>query len=123
MMCLRVSVSTSLTSHCILETSFVSVVKYTLKSFYGRWYVRFRGISFTIVFTPGIATISGMPIKVTPSINRKYSFRLGWFMFSYKGWTYFIKMSGGKRVYVLRINKRGKVTKGRAGKGLRPKYD
>ena len=91
----------------------ILVIKYTLKAFYGKWVMRFGRFSFTLLFTRGRVTLNKKVIKVTPSRNKRYPFSQGWFIYYYRGWTYYIRRSGRSRIYIFRMNKGGKVVKGK----------
>ena len=82
-----------------------------LKVFFGTWGLKFPQIRFNIVFKPGKVTLNGKTIKVVPSKNKKFPVTKGWFIFTYKTWTYYIrKTKVGFQTF--RINKKGKIVKG-----------
>ena len=91
----------------------ILVTKYTLKAFYGKWVLRFGRLSFTLLFRRGGVTFNGKVINVRPSKNKRYPFSQGWFIYYYRGWTYYIRRSGRSRIYIFRMNKGGKVVKGK----------
>ena len=93
--------------------SFISVIKYTLKAFSGTWVVRFGRFSFTLLFRGGRVTLNGRTIKVTPSKGNRYPFTQGWFIYYYKDWTYYLRMSGRRRISIIRMNRIGNVFKGK----------
>ena len=90
--------------------------KVTFKTLYGSWGLRFPKLNFNIVFKPGKVTLNGKSIRVVPSKNKKYSVKLGWFTFVYRGWTYYIRKYRN-RIYTFRMDKKGRITKGSVGKG------
>ena len=97
----------------VLIIFFTLVIKYTLKTFYGKWLMRFGRYRFTLVFRPGRVTLNGRIIKVTPSRNKRYPYTKGWFIYSYGGWTYYIRRYGRRGIYIFRMNKRGKIIRGK----------
>merc|ERR1712180_476548 len=92
--------------------------KVTFKTLYGSWGLRFPKLNFNIVFKPGKVTLNGKSIRVVPSKNKKYSVKLGWFTFVYRGWTYYIRKYRN-RIYTFRMDKKGRITKGSVGKGAK----
>ena len=88
----------------------------SFKVLYGSWGLKFPKLNFNIVFKPGKVTLNGKTIKVSPSTNKKYPSTQGWFIFIYKGWTYYIRKYKSK-IVTFRMDKKGKVVKGTGGKG------
>ena len=86
-----------------------------IKVLFGTWGLKFPNLKFKIVFKPGKVTLNGKTIRVVPSKNNKYPSRLGWFVFTYKGLTYYIRKYK-THIYTFRMNK-GKIVKGTGGRG------
>ena len=72
-------------------------------------------MQFNLVFKTGKVTLNGKTIKVVPSKNKKYPSTKGWFIFTYKTWTYYIRKTK-LGFTTFRMNKQGKIVKGTGGK-------
>ena len=69
------------------------------------------------MFKPGKVTLNGKKIKVVPSKNKKFPATKGWFIFTYKTWTYYIRKTK-LGFQTFKINKKGKVVKGTGGREI-----
>ena len=86
-----------------------------MKIFFGTWNMKFPKMQFNLVFKTGKVTLNGKTIKVVPSKNKKYPSTKGWFIFTYKTWTYYIRKTK-LGFTTFRMNKQGKIVKGTGGK-------
>ena len=64
-----------------------------------------------MVFTTRKVVLNGKPIKVVPSKNKKYPATKGWFVFTYKTWSYYIRKTK-IGIWTFRMNKKGKIVRG-----------